>query len=216
MTVRKLFKLLNVLKYYCCVRCDNTAINWHQKEHNILDFNGNPTIHRHGNLFEKIEDLNYWNSSLIIEHLYNFISKLDDKTFLNNEAISSELEDLFIKQINSVSFVENKDFDELKSLQYLFSSQGSIFIRHGGETFRDGQYLPGSGFPDARDLQPFSPVISHGAYAIDTDTPPFSGCTMHVQRYGRDGIDPWVYCAGYISLEQFEAFGGSIMKLSDR
>ena len=212
---KNLVKLLSTLKYYCCVRCDVQANTYH-KTLGIHDLDGNPTIHRRGIIFEEIDILSDWTAPNIIEHLFKFVETLDDHIFDKNIAIDEKFEKLLIEYLNKVKFSENPELKHLRALQYLYSMRGSIFLRHGVETYRFGQYTPHSFFPDSADLQPFAAAVTHGAYAIDTDTPPFLGCSMHSQRYGRDGINPWVFCAGYISLDRFQHFCGEILKFDNR
>ena len=212
---KNLVKLLNTLKYYCCVRCDVQANSYH-KTLDIRDLDGNRTIHRHGIIFEQIDTLSDWTAPNIIEHLFKFVETLDNHIFEKNILIDEKFEKLLVEHLNNVKFSENPDLKHLRALQYLYSMRGSIFLRHGVETYRFGQYTPHSFFPDSADLQPFAAVVTHGAYAIDTDTPPFLGCSMHNQRYGHDGINPWVFCAGYMSLHRFEQFGGKILKFDNR
>ena len=211
----KLTKLLDTLKYYSCVRCDVRANGYHIRL-GIKDLKGRPTIHRRGTIFEQIDQSLDWTACNIIEHSFQYIQTLDEEVFHNNGAITEIFEKSLVEHLNNVKFVESPDLKHLRILQYLYSMRSSIFLRHGVEIYRFGQYAPHSFFPDSSDLQPFAAAVVHGAYAIDTDMPPFLGCSMHSQRYGRDGINPWVFCAGYISLDRFQHFCGEILKFDNR
>lgn len=210
-----LTKLLNTLKYYSCTRCDVRAYRDHMGL-GIKDLEGHPTRHRYGTIFEKIDKASNWTACNIIEHLFQYVQTLDEDVFYNNDSITMQFEKSLVEHLNNVKFVENSDLRHLRILQYLYSMRSSVFLRHGVETYRFGQYTPRSFFPDSSDLQPFAAAVGHGAYAVDTDTPPFLGCSMHSLRYGSDGINPWVFCAGYISLDRFQHFDGKILKFDNR
>lgn len=98
-------------------------------------------------------------------------------------------------------------------------SNPGVWLRHGLEHVQHADYCNGAEFPPHISRYNVGEMTSaaeyaNGYFAIDTDTPPFTGCSVHWVD-DHCGM-PWSYVAGYIPLNTFLKLNGSLYNSTDR